>query len=102
MSNWQRQQEREERAAKRDEAAAVAAIIKLALGIVEKPNWRENLSIVNETREGRKLIASRYRVIAAQCTQLKRHDLAHTILFIASEIELGIGLGPYVNQSAEG
>ena len=79
------------------EAARIAESIAAALEIVAAPDWKQS-PIGKATAEERKARAQAFRAIADDCEKANRKSLGQTVRFIASEIELGVGLGPYVNQ----
>lgn len=67
---------------------------------IAQEDWKIRYGAIKTVDRWRKQTAENYRAIAATVKEAGRLDLAQTVLFIASEIELGVGLGPY--NSIEG
>lgn len=78
------------------QAERIHRAIETALRIVSIPDWKTTL-VGSQSAERRKDTANTYRLIADDCDIAGRIALSQTVRFIASEIELGVGLGPYVN-----
>lgn len=84
-------------AQRRAVAERLQSSLNMALAIVGTKDWKLTPVGRLDANE-RKRIGRLYRGVADDCETNNRHDLAQTVKFIATEIELGIGLGPYVNM----
>ena len=71
--------------------------IDSALHIVAT-DWKAT-GIAKMSAEKRQEVAESYRTVAAHVDGAGRKGLAQTVRFLASEIALGVGLGPYSQGS---